>query len=263
MKDNKSQLKKKDSMEESNYLTEMKELPPEVQEEPKTSEVNKADKVREDKEKKPEKLVQGKDSQSKALEKTLPRQETKEVDNDEEVKEGRLPLSGKDIILGVVNLISLVLLIFILIKLPKLASELKKLRVEFILNQSNFTYESPDLGEARTKKETIEEYFVDESGVIAFVNDVEKLKSENLAVQSVSFANQTAIKDRTGNFGVPIIIDLSGSWEAIDQTLRRIDSLPYLKRAAKIDIARSEDESVITFKYGVFLYVDPSLGENR
>ena len=254
----------------SNYLTEMKELPPSFSEAGQLEKEKKVTKVRESQtsksqettEKTFQKAVQVPTARKK--EEVETKEEIIQESSEEEVRKSRLPISGKDIILGMVNLISLILLVIILFKLPLLADELKKLRVEFYLNQSNVTYEFADVEESKAKKEELESLFVDESGVIAFVNDIEKLKGENLPIQKVEFANQKVIKDRTGNFGVPIVIELVGNWDAISQTLQRIDKLPYLTRAANVDIVRSEEEEgVIVFKYGVFLYVNPSLGESR
>jgi len=256
--------------EVSNYLTEMKELPPSFSEAGQLEKEKKVTKVRVSQASKPQETTEK--TFQKAVQVPTARKkeevETKEEiiqeSSEEEVRKSRLPISGKDIILGMVNLISLILLVIILFKLPLLADELKKLRVEFYLNQSNVTYEFADVEESKAKKEELESLFVDESGVIAFVNDIEKLKGENLPIQKVEFANQKVIKDRTGNFGVPIVIELVGNWDAISQTLQRIDKLPYLTRAANVDIVRSEEEEgVIVFKYGVFLYVNPSLGESR
>ncbi len=258
--DQKDKEKKQDSPLQieggSKYLTDMKELPPTFSEvgqrEKKVSKVRDSEAVPKETARPPKK---------KEVEIT---EGSQEESSEGKVGQSRFPASGKDIILGIVNLISLVLLIIILIKLPRLAGELKKLRVEFYLNQSNVTYEFADVEESKVKTEDLQALFVDEGGVIAFVNDIEKLKSENLAIQKVEFANQKVIKDRTGNYGVPIVIELTGNWDAINQTLQRIDKLLYLTRAANVDIQRSEkEEGVIVFRYGVFLYVNPSLGENR
>jgi Tfp pilus assembly protein PilO len=69
--------------------------------------------------------------------------------------------------------------------------------------------------------------------------------------------------DKTGNYGIPVIIELNGAWESIGQDLQEIQKLPFLLRAISIDAEPDkENESMIQFKYGGFLYVDTRLGEN-
>ena len=62
---------------------------------------------------------------------------------------------------------------------------------------------------------------------------------------------------------MPVVIELEGSWEAIDTDLQAIDQLPYLVRPVRVEIEQSEaEEGVIVFKYGIFLYVSDEFGEN-
>ena len=66
-------------------------------------------------------------------------------------------------------------------------------------------------------------------------------KSDAGAISKVSFASQKAVTDKTGNYGVPIVIELMGSWDAIDSDLQKIDKLPYLFRPVKVEIGYDEE----------------------
>jgi hypothetical protein len=244
---------------DTKYLTQMKELPPE------TEEINESP-VKPDKE-----LTGMSDETSQAKQKDEAPTVKKNQESDKESvsdideygsvdTEKKSLLSSRDIILGIVNLISLALLVFILFQLPKRAEELKGLRTEEFLTSSNTSSELDGITRELEKSNEIKKMFLDEAGLVGFVNEVEKLKGEGSSVQRVSFAGQLAIKDRTGNYGIPVVIDLVGDWQTIDKDLQRVDNLPFLYRAAKVNIERSElSPGVIEFKYGMFLYVDEKI----
>lgn len=233
------------------YLTEMKELPPEVQEE-----VSKEKSTEEVKGEVETKLPPP--TKTETIDETLP------DDEKEERTLNKLPLSPKDLILGVVNLITLVLLIIILLRFPDKANELRQLRIEDLRNKSNITREFTEIENNKMKAEVLENLFINEAGVVEFVGDVESIRTEGGSYKGISFANQKALEDKSGNFGLPIIIELAGSWAAIDADLQKIDQLPYLFRPVRIDIEPSEtEEDVIVFKYGIFLYVNDELGQSR
>ena len=242
-------------MKDTKYLTQMKELPPEAEEEAKT----KSESERGNKDNLSEAEKVGKEEvKLKAPE------DFDEDTSDVEESEDRSILSSKDIILGIVNLVSMGFLIFILFQFPKRGEELKELRTQEFLNEAGVSFEFTEVEKSLEKSNGLQNLFLNESGLVDFVNAAEKIKSEESALKRVVFASQQAVKDRTGNFGFPVVIELTGTWEAIDRDLQKIDKLPYLFRAANIGIEPSETEAgVLVFKYGVFLYVDDKLGQNR
>jgi hypothetical protein len=102
--------------------------------------------------------------------------------------------------------------------------------------------------------------------VVDFVNELEKIKNDGGTIKAITFANQGPVKDRSGNVGVPVVIEFQGRWEQIDSDLQKLDLLPFLFRAAKIDIGKPKlkpgqdpeevvlDENAVVFKYGLVLY---------
>ncbi len=175
----------------------------------------------------------------------------------------KLPFSSRDVILGIINLISLVLLIIILTRFPIKAQELKELRIQSVKNESSVSFEFVEIEASKEKSGQLENLFPDESGIVDFVSQVEKLKTEGGAIEKITFASQEVVMDKTGNYGIPVIIKLNGAWESIGQDLQKIQKLPFLLRAISIDAEpNKENESMIQFKYGGFLYVDTRLGEN-
>ena len=239
---------------DAKYLTQMKELPPEETE--IKPEVH------------PKKIIP-----KKVPLKTTPAAAKVEADTDdfdddaEYYEKPKLPLSKKDIILGAINIISVIVLIVILFKFPTKAKELKKIRIEALKDEQSVSFEFDKISQAKTKTDQIGDRYVDDSGVVDFVNDLEKIRNENGVIKNVTFANQSPIKDKTGNYGIPVVIELQGNWEQIAADIGRIDLLPYIFRAVKIDVGKPKlktgtqveettviDPNAVLFKYGIFLY---------
>lgn len=239
------------------YLTEMKELPPSYSsDEEKELEANKSEKI--------------KISDGDLPKKDPPPREIREQrinfpePEDTDVKERRLSFTYKDIILGIVNIVLVVVLIAILVNFPEKSQELKELRIKEIKENTTVGLEISEIEAARPKAEAINELFLNESGVVNFVNDIELQKTEEGAISKVTFAGQNAVADRTGNYGIPIIIELVGNWQALDTDLQKIDQLPYLFRPVKVEIIYDKDNpQMIIYKYGILLYVKESLGKTR
>jgi hypothetical protein len=187
---------------------------------------------------------------------------TEPVAQETEENVSEKPYSTKDIILGVVNVVTLVLLFIFLSKLSAQADRLKDLKNEIAISQSPIQLELSDVQKGEVKTDELNNFFVDEPGVVQFVNDVEKLRNENSSQIQVSFASQKAVKDKTENFGIPVVISFRGSWEQIDNDIGRVQALPYLFRSVKITSKVTDDPSVIELKYGIVLYVKDELGQD-
>lgn len=170
----------------------------------------------------------------------------------------------KAAILVIVNLLVVGGVVFLLDRLESKALEVKKLRsIQLTASHGEpFSALKADVEAAESKTGELLKYYPDSEGLIAFVGEIDKLKAEGV-VTGFSFANEEPIKDnRTGAFGLPVLIELKGNWAAIDSALGRIMSLPYLLRSIRIDATPSEEEGLIEFKFGGLLYVDKNFSQN-
>ena len=158
------------------YLTEMKELPPSY-----TPGVEK--KSKESVNEEPETLKSGIEREETPQYETR-KKEDKSSENksdlllseNTEKKEKRTFLTYKDIILGIVNLVSIVFFIIILVNFPEKSEELRDLRIKEIKNNITVGVEVSEIEAARPKAEYLKKLFLDESGVVGVVNDIELLK---------------------------------------------------------------------------------------
>ena len=121
------------------------------------------------------------------------------------------PLWLKEIILGVINLVFIVGLIFILGKLPGRAEELKSVRNTEFKNTVKSEIEIAGLGieSTRVKSEELMARFPNEKGLITFAREIDKLKSEGY-ITKFAFASEEAVRDRTGYWGIPFVIEFRG-----------------------------------------------------
>jgi len=227
------------------YLTDMKELPPkyaEVKTEVKKPVVKKPELP------KPvvENAFNGPKNNTIVLE-----TKTKNIETNLSI------FSVKDIILGVINFITIIFLIYLLTKLPQKSKELQAEKIIEVRTQGNSSQQNPGLQSDIEKAKKLESLFLDQSGIVNFVGDVEKLKTGNSSIQKVTFASQTAVKDKSEIYGIPVVIELIGSWQSIGPDLEKIQALPYLFRPVNIEAGPTKDDpSVILFNYGGILYVN-------
>lgn len=173
-----------------------------------------------------------------------------------------IPLTTRDILLNLINILTLILLIVIITEIDDKAVELKQIKNENIRLSENYDYNSDQVNEDVQQAERLDKLFITDSGVIDFVSDVENL-NESGAIRRVSFSSPDPVKDKSGSFGRPIIIQLRGNWNQIDQAMKNIHDLPYLFRPVRIEIERLSPEEggpgdAIEVGYGGLLYIkDP------
>ncbi len=169
----------------------------------------------------------------------------------------------KDIVLAVVNLIFLLSLVVILGRLPQRANEFKQLRSTYVLEieKSKIEVAEMEIESGKRVADELSDLFPDEAGLADFAKEMDTLKEEGL-ISGFIFASEQAVRDKTGSLGVPVVIRLRGSWILIGEGLAKIEELPFILRAVSIETEKIDEESVIDFKYGGFLYVDESFAKN-
>ena len=166
------------------------------------------------------------------------------------------------LILGIVNLVCLLVLIFILTLLPRKAEELKNLRSLIAKANSQNSNEIiiAEISAAKNKTEKLVDLFPDENGLVKFASQIDSLKNQGTVI-NFSFAKDTAVKDKTGLIGLPIVIEISGTNTQVDLVLKQIQNMPFFLRAINIEIKEIEDKK-IRLKFGGILYVKENFSTN-
>lgn len=165
-------------------------------------------------------------------------------------------------ILSLINLIGIAGIIYFDRKIPTRALEVKKLRSEQLgIAAQNLDLIKKDVEKNSEKVDKLLSLFPDEGGLVTFANELDKIKKEGKVV-GFTFAAERALKDKTKAFGIPILIEIKGTWDEIDRDFQRIQRLPFLLRAIEIEAKPAEEEGLIDFKFGGFLYVGKNFGKN-
>lgn len=265
-------ISKKGNIKVEKYLTEMKEL---SNDDPEDAEVSVVKEVKKNEEKQP--MIETKDPKD---EKAKPEESVEKINTEvaprgSTVNEVSATLNEdlitnsdtrsftyRDIILGIVNVISIVFLIILLIKLPDKATLLKQARNQNLKLNSSVAIDFATVSDSKTMADTLQAMFLDDSGVVNFVGQVENLKSADGTPAKVTFPSPKAIKDKTGNYGYPVIIELIGPMGQLKNQVSQIESLPFLLRPVNIEIDKTDKQDVEDLKYGGILYVAQGLVKN-
>lgn len=187
------------------------------------------------------------------------------------------PYTVKDIFLGIINIVLLSTSFFILFtKLPQKGSEYHNLETEILKNESGVWVGVSDIKPNQDKANEIQNLFLDETGILGFVKEVENLKSKYGIIEKIAIPTQVALKDQTNNYGIPVVIELRGNWEDFNKILVEIGKLPYLFRPVTVEVTpfvedkkTGEANSVVikpnsmTLNYGGFLYVKDNLSKTK
>ena len=168
----------------------------------------------------------------------------------------------KAAILALINLAAVVGIIYLAKQLPIKAAEVNRLRSEQLsIGAKNADLIKKDIEENKDKSDKLLALFPDDSGLVNFANELDKIRKEG-KVTGFSFANNEAVKDKTGSLGIPVLIELKGTWPEIDNDLIKVQNIPFLLRAIEIDAAPAVEEGQVDFRFGGFLYVSQSFGKN-
>lgn len=167
------------------------------------------------------------------------------------------------LLVGFINLVLIIVTFLILSNLSTKAADLKKIKNEELDALASLKVQPSDL-EIKSNTEKIDKLnklFPNESGLVNFVKEIEKLKTGGI-IKGISFVSQEPVRDKTKYLGIPFVIEAEGSWEQIDASLGEIQKLPFLIRAVTVEV-NVIDANLVNFKYGGFIYVDESLAKNR
>ncbi len=168
--------------------------------------------------------------------------------------EGLSKLTLKVLIFSVIDFIFLILLAWFLTKLGPKTTELKKMKNLLVqAKQIDLDAIQKTLLENKEKSEKLATVLPNEDELIEFINQIDLLKKEK-KINSFSFVADKPMKDKTGFFGLPLIIESKGSWQEINETLKSIDQLPYLIRGLNLEIKLLSDKEIM-LKFAGILYV--------
>jgi len=160
----------------------------------------------------------------------------------------------KMIFINSINVILVITTFYFLGRLPQKANRIQKQKGESLasVTQTDIDIQKAEVSKNGTKIERLENLFVDESSILAFVAQIDSLKSQNL-VTEFSFMTNNPVQDNTGNSGIPVLIVYKGSINQINSSLTEIDKLDLMLRPIGVELIKESDNSY-TYNYGAFIY---------
>ena len=186
------------------------------------------------------------------------------VERNDRRKPINLPFK-RDIILGAVSLVVILLIVILIGRLKVIAEEIKQIENEKYKAVSSLALRATE-GKLKTnsnKIEVINSYLVDDDSLVDFVKQVDLLKEEGI-VTNFKFASEDLTKDgQTGYEVLAFEAWFTGDKSRIDYGLKKLLGLPYLIRTIVVEIDKISEEGNISLKYGGYLYVTEAYAENR
>ena len=162
------------------------------------------------------------------------------------------------VILAIIDLLCIIILVWLLSKLPEQAEELRGLRsLQYKASLGDIKAIEKEIATKQEKTDKLNTFFPDEIGLIDFVKEIDKFKNEGI-VTNFSFVSDKVVKDKTRVLGLPLVIEFRGNWPEVDKALQKIQKLPFLIRAVNIEVKKIPDSESINLKYGGVLYVNES-----
>ena len=165
-------------------------------------------------------------------------------------------LRKKIMIILTVNIVLLGSLVSLLGLISQKARQVQFLNSQIAATVSESEWETviQELAISQREIKELAALFPDEVELIAFVKIIDQGKGSGL-VTHFSFASDEPVKDKTGFVGIPLVIELSGTWSQVNQTLDEIQNLPFIVRAITVEIT-AVSESEFKARLGGILYVN-------
>ncbi len=169
------------------------------------------------------------------------------------------------IIIFIIDLFCIIGLIVLMRDITSKSSEIKVIKTTIARgNDVNIKIIENDLKNSQEKYSKLQLLFPDESGLVNFVMFVDSLKKQGI-VDSFSLASNEIVKDKTGYFGLPVIIESQGNKDKINSVVEKVYTSSYMIRTINFEVRKigeENNEKKYSLKIGGFLYVDDKFKKN-
>jgi len=161
---------------------------------------------------------------------------------------------ARSIIVNVISLVLITALVIFLRGSRQKAAEISALRSSSQAREASVDVEvlRGDLMRKAEDEQTLEGAFVDDTGLLQFVQDVGAMQAQGL-VSGFNFLSNEAVTESTGNRAIPFQVQFSGDVSLINSGISSFENLPYLIRAKEMEISVGEQ---ITVLYIGYIYVE-------
>lgn len=179
------------------------------------------------------------------------------------IQKSKRPWFISVIVVGVIDILCILGILILSNKVAQEAEQIHELKVEKLKaeQKSLSSITTEELEKYKPDVEKLAKYYPDDETFLELVGKLDELKRQGLFT-NYSFAADEAIKDKTGNLGLPVLFDIKGDRVLIENSLKSIYELPFLIKPIRLEITRSEVDGSFSVRYGSFLYVENEFGKN-
>jgi Tfp pilus assembly protein PilO len=166
-------------------------------------------------------------------------------------------------IMGIIDVLFIIASFLLLGRIAAIANSIYKLNGEKIVaeQKSNAGLVKQEIENHKEDADKLFSLFPSNDKLLEIIDQMDQLKRDGLIAQ-YTFVSDTPVKDKSGYQGLPIMFDITGSVEGINNALKKINDLPFILRDIKMEIKELPKAAGYTVKYGVILYVDEKFDKN-
>lgn len=156
----------------------------------------------------------------------------------------------KIIVVNALNGLIVLAIIYLAPQIEKVASEVKTKSSESLARQqvSSSAVLQSEIDRNKESIEKIRSKLSGEKTVIAFLADLDKLRSEGVVTAS-EFPTTQEIVDKQKLVGFPVSLTFRGDLNTINSSWQKVNSLPYLLRPVTVDVLLEDGQNTITIGY--------------
>lgn len=156
----------------------------------------------------------------------------------------------KIIVVNGLNALIVLSLIYLAPQVERVASEVKTKSSESLARQqvSSSAVLQSEIDRNKDNIEKIRSKLSGEKTVIAFLADLDKLRSEGV-VSASDFPTTQEIIDKQKLTGFPVSLSFKGDLNTINNNWQKVNSLPYLLRPVTIDLLLEDGQNTLTLGY--------------
>lgn len=155
---------------------------------------------------------------------------------------------------NVVNIILLVGIVFFLDKVTLTAKDVQKKHSEVLAldQRAEDKVLAANLEKVKPTVDELHKAFLDEEGIVTFVQKLEELK-KNGVVTDTSFPSNQPVTDGARGKGLPLLVKIEGNKDKVNTAVTALDNLPSIIRP--VSLKMTKDIDAYKLEYGVFVYV--------
>ncbi len=153
-----------------------------------------------------------------------------------------------------VNICLLIGIIIFLGKISTLAKDVQKKHSETIAleQRAEDTVLAANLEKYSETLSQLHDGFLNEDGIVTFVQKLEELKKTGV-VTDTSFPSNQPVTDGARGRGLPLLVKIEGSKAQINAGVTALNNLPSILRPVTLKMTKEAD--TYKLEYGVFVYV--------